>query len=81
MKKLFGLLLAALLLLIPLAAFAEGEEGTPPPDAVQIAPAGDSDTYKELLMDSFDQTQERESQKAALERAAQRCDHGHGGEL
>lgn len=56
MKKLFGLLLAALLLLIPLAAFAEGEEGTPPPDAVQIAPAGDSDTYKELLMDSFDQT-------------------------
>jgi hypothetical protein len=56
MKKGIGLLLAALLLLIPMTAFAEGEEGTPPPDAVEITPAGDSDTYKELLMDSFDQT-------------------------
>ncbi len=56
MKKLLGLILTAWLLLIPLTAFAEGEEGTPPPDAVEISPVGDSETYKELLMDSFDQT-------------------------
>lgn len=56
MKKIIGLMLAVLCMVFPLTAFAEGEEGTPPPDAVEIAPAGDSDTYKEMLMDSFDQT-------------------------
>ena len=56
MKKRIGLLLAALLLLVPFAAFAEGEEGTPQPDAVEITPAGDSGVYKEMLMDAFDQT-------------------------
>lgn len=56
MKKIIGLMLAVLCMVFPMTAFAEGEEGTPPPDAVEIAPAGDSDTYKEMLMDSFDQT-------------------------
>ncbi len=79
MKKIFGILLAVLLCLIPLAALAEGEETEPteapaetaeptqepvvtaastqePADAVEITPAGDSNTYKEWLMDSFDQT-------------------------
>ena len=71
MKKIFGILLAVLLCMIPLAALAEGEEGTDPTeapaqetaapteapaDAVEITPAGDSDTYKSWLMDSFDQT-------------------------
>ena len=60
-KRIGVLILAALLCLImPLAALAEGEGGsepTPEPsDAVEISPAGDSDTYKEWLMDSFDQT-------------------------
>lgn len=79
MKKIFGILLAVLLCMIPLAALAEGEETEPtetpvettepteepvvtaaptqePADAVEITPAGDSNTYKEWLMDSFDQT-------------------------
>ena len=79
MKKIFGILLAVLLCLIPLAALAEGEETEPteppaetaeptqepvetaapteaPADSVEITPAGDSNTYKEWLMDSFDQT-------------------------
>lgn len=70
MKKICGILLAVLLCMIPLAATAEGEEGTEPTeapvetaaptaepkDAVEITPAGDSDTYKGWLMDSFDQT-------------------------
>ena len=69
MKKIIGILLAVLLCMIPLAALAEGEGETEPteapavtaaptetPDSVEITPAGDSDTYKEWLMDSFDQT-------------------------
>ena len=57
MKKIIGLLLTVLLCMtFPLAALAEGEGETPPPDAVEISPAGDSDTYKAMLMDSFDQT-------------------------
>ena len=71
MKKTIGILLVVLLCMIPLAALAEGEEGTEPTeapaqetaapteapaDAVEITPAGDSDTYKSWLMDSFDQT-------------------------
>ena len=70
MKKIFGILLAVLLCMIPLAALAEGEGETEPTeapaetaapteepaDAVEITPAGDSNTYKEWLMDSFDQT-------------------------
>ena len=70
MKKIFGILLAVLLCMIPLAALAEGEGETEPTeapaetaapteapaDAVEITPAGDSDTYKSWLMDSFDQT-------------------------
>ena len=71
MKKTIGILLAVLLCLsLPLAALAEGEGETEPTevpaetaapteapaDAVEITPAGDSDTYKEWLMDSFDQT-------------------------
>ena len=71
MKKILGILLAVLLCLsLPLAALAEGEGETEPTevpaetaapteapaDAVEITPAGDSDTYKEWLMDSFDQT-------------------------
>ena len=71
MKKTIGILLAVLLCMIPLAALAEGEgetEPTEPPvqetaaptevpqDAVEITPAGNSDTYKEWLMDSFDKT-------------------------
>lgn len=70
MKKTIGILLAVLLCMIPLAALAEGEGETEPTeapaetaapteepaDAVEITPAGDSDTYKEWLMDSFDQT-------------------------
>ena len=68
MKKRIGILLAVLLcILIPLTALAEGEGETEAPtetsapteapaDAVAITPARDSDTYKEWLMDSFDQT-------------------------
>lgn len=71
MKKTIGILLAVLLCLsLPLAALAEGEGETEPTeapaetaapteapaDAVEITPAGDSDTYKSWLMDSFDQT-------------------------
>ena len=71
MRKTIGILLAVLLCLsLPLAALAEGEGETEPTevpaetaapteapaDAVEITPAGDSDTYKEWLMDSFDQT-------------------------
>ncbi|MBR6039877.1 MAG: hypothetical protein IKP38_05305 [Clostridia bacterium] len=37
----------------PVETAAPTEE---PADAVEITPAGDSDTYKEWLMDSFDQT-------------------------
>ena len=61
MRKIIGILLAVLLCFtLPLPALAEGE-GEPEPtqtpsDAVDITPAGDSDTYKEWLMDSFDQT-------------------------
>ena len=69
MKKRIGILLAVLLcVLLPLTAIAEGEGETKPgtqetstptqepADAVEITPAGDSDTYKAWLMDSFDQT-------------------------
>lgn len=72
MKKRIGVWIAVLLcLLMPLSALAEGEGETEPTqepaqetaaptetpaDAVDITPAGDSDTYKEWLMDSFDQT-------------------------
>ena len=65
MKKRIGVILVVLLcVLLPLTALAEGEgetEATPEPttapaDAVEITPARDSDTYKEWLMDSFDQT-------------------------
>ena len=61
MKKTIGILLAVwICLVLPLTALAEGE-GEPEPtetpaDAVEITPAGDSDTYKDWLMDSFDQT-------------------------
>ncbi|MBQ5992027.1 MAG: hypothetical protein IJL62_05710 [Clostridia bacterium] len=62
MKKYFGVLFAVLLcIMLPLTALAEGEAETETPtaepaDAVSITPAGDSDTYKSWLMDSFDQT-------------------------
>ena len=64
MKKYFGVLFAVLLcIILPLTALAEGEAETETPaptaepaDAVSITPAGDSDTYKGWLMDSFDQT-------------------------
>ena len=71
MKKRIGILIAALLcLLLPITALAEGEGETEPAaqetaapdptqepaDAVAITPAGDSDTYKEWLMESFDRT-------------------------
>lgn len=62
MKKSIGILLAVLLCsILPFSALAEGEGETETPtqepsDAVAITPAGDSDTYKSWLMDSFDQT-------------------------
>lgn len=64
MKKKIGIILAVLLcILLPLSALAEGDGETEtaeptkePADAVEITPAGDSDTYKSMLMDSFDQT-------------------------
>ncbi len=66
MKKRFGVWIAVILCaMLPLTALAEGEdttlpettETTPAPaDAVEITPAGDSEAYKEMLMDSFKQT-------------------------
>ena len=71
MKKTIGMLLIALLLcmILPAAALAEGEgTETPAPetsapdtktdssDLPEITPKGDSKAYKEMLMDSFDQT-------------------------
>lgn len=78
MKKRFGIVIAVLLCaMLPLTALAEGEdtalpevtEETPAPaDAVEITPAGDSDAYKDMLMDSFDKTLlgENESIKTQL---------------
>ena len=69
MKKRIGILIAVILCsILPLTALAEGGEGTEPQtqetplptaepaDAVEITPVGDSDAYKDMLMDSFDQT-------------------------
>lgn len=70
MKKYIGIILAVgLCILLPFSALAEGDGETEtaapaetaeptrePADAVDITPAGDSDTYKSMLMDSFDQT-------------------------
>ncbi len=72
MKKIIGVLIAVVLCIIPLSALAEGEgetvpaettvpeepaAATPEPaDAIAITPAADSETYKDWLMDSFDQT-------------------------
>jgi len=69
MKKWIGILIAVLLCItLPLSAFAEGEgetepaaQETPlptaePADAIEITPVGESDAYKDMLMDSFDQT-------------------------
>ena len=66
MKRKIGIWIAVLLCaMLPLTALAEGEdttlpetaEETPEPsDAVVITPAGDSDAYKDMLMDSFKQT-------------------------
>lgn len=62
MKKQIGILLAVLLCIVfPLTALAEGESETAAPteapaDSVAITPARDSNTYKDWLMDSFDQT-------------------------
>jgi hypothetical protein len=70
MKKRIGALFAVLLcILLPLSALAEGDGETEtaapavtaeptaePSDAVDITPVGDSDAYKSMLMDSFDQT-------------------------
>ncbi len=71
MKKTFGMLLIAFMLcmILPAAALAEGEgTETPAPetsapdtktdstDLPEITPTGDSKAYKEMLMDSFDQT-------------------------
>ena len=67
MKKWIGIILAVLLCMTPLTALAEGGQDTAAPeetaeptaapsDAVEISPAADSDTYKDWLMDSFDQT-------------------------
>lgn len=66
MKKGIGIMLAVLLcIMIPLTALAEDGETEPqetsaptavPSDAVEITPVGDSEAYKNMLMDSFDQT-------------------------
>ncbi len=69
MKKWIGILIAVLLCItLPLSAYAEGEgetepaaQETPlptaePADAIEITPVGESDAYKDMLMDSFDQT-------------------------
>ena len=63
MKKRIGILFVVLLcMLLPLTALAEGEGETEPAatqepaDAVEITPAGDNAVYKDMLMDSFDQT-------------------------
>ncbi len=66
MKKGIGIMLAVLLcIMIPLSALAEDGETEPqetpaptavPSDAVEITPVGDSEAYKNMLMDSFDQT-------------------------
>jgi hypothetical protein len=71
-KRIGVILAALLCIMLPLTALAEGEGETEatqeptaqetaaptqePADAVEITPAGDSDTYKSMLMDSFDQT-------------------------
>ena len=59
MKKHIGIVLTVLFcLMLPLSALADGEEGaTPAPDQVVISSVqSDSRAYKELLMDSLDQT-------------------------
>lgn len=68
MKKTLGVWIVALLLclILPVTAFAEGEgetaatepsaESPEPSDMPEITPAGDSNTYKGMLMDSFDKT-------------------------
>lgn len=69
MKKTIGIWIVVLLLclMLPVTALAEGEEETAAPqtdpettpepsDLPEITPAGDSNTYKSMLMDSFDKT-------------------------
>lgn len=55
MKRLTSVLLT-LLLLLPCFAWTDATEETADPDAVTISQSESSDTYKDMLMDSLDQT-------------------------